>query len=100
MINLREKDRARVCQIAQQTLCSGSELWAYGSRVKGTNRPYSDLDLALITPENGQNDIAEFKHALQHSNIPIFVQVMPWELIPESFKDNILQRYEVLCTVA
>jgi type I restriction enzyme S subunit len=34
-----------------QTHVPGYVVWAFGSRVKGTARPYSDLDLALISDE-------------------------------------------------
>ena len=27
------------------------EVWVYGSRAKGTNRPGSDVDLALVGPD-------------------------------------------------
>lgn len=99
MIELREKDRVRICDLARDILPEGASLWAYGSRVKGTCHDASDLDLALISPEGEPVDseyLSQFKLALQDSNIPIFVQVMDWNYIPESFKENILQRYEVL----
>lgn len=102
MIDLREKDRAAICQIARQVFEPGVELWAYGSRVKGTNYDASDLDLAVVAPEGKELDLerlVEFKEALQTSNIPIFVQALDWQRIPESFKKNILQRYEVLVRV-
>lgn len=102
MIELREKDRVNICRLADKVLPSGSILWAYGSRVKGTGHDTSDLNLVLISPEDEPIDIEylqRFKLALQDSTIPIFVQVMDWNYMPEHFKDNILQRYEVLYRV-
>jgi predicted nucleotidyltransferase len=99
MIDLREKDRLRIIDIAKRVLNPGCEIWAYGSRVKGTNYDASDLDLAIITPAEqplDPNTLADFKLALQDSNIPILIQVMDWQRIPESFRQNILTRYEVL----
>jgi len=34
-----------------QTHVPGYAVWAFGSRVRGTARPYSDLDLPLISDE-------------------------------------------------
>lgn len=102
MIELREKDRQQICRIASEVLPAGVELWAYGSRVKGTGHDASDLDLAMVSPEGKSVDgeyLTHFKLALQDSTIPIFVQVMDWNRIPESFKKNILQCYDVLCRV-
>lgn len=99
MINIREKDKAALITIAQKTLCTETKIWAYGSRVKNTNHDASDLDIVLITPDNMNNDLMEFKDALQNSNIPIFVQVLEWTNIPLSFQENILRQYEELYVV-
>ncbi|WP_252179626.1 nucleotidyltransferase domain-containing protein [Endozoicomonas sp. 4G] len=104
MIDLREKDRKSVCDLASQIFPCGTILWAYGSRVKGTHHDASDLDLVVHFPD-GQDDIdsfnqlATFNEALRDSNIPIIVQVLSWSAIPESFKTNIKSCYEVLCLV-
>ncbi|CCK76829.1 conserved hypothetical protein [Oleispira antarctica RB-8] len=102
MIDLRAKDKTILCEIAQQSFSSGTEIWAYGSRIKGTNHDASDLDL-VVHFESGSVSESEFfeqlscfKEALQESTIPIFVQVFAWSQIPESFKANIQQEYQVL----
>ncbi|MDD9174882.1 hypothetical protein PVK63_09425 [Aliivibrio sp. S2TY2] len=99
MINIREKDKATLISIAQKTLCKNTKVWAYASRVKQTNHEASDLDIVLITPTNMNNDLIEFKEALQNSNIPIFIQVLEWANIPQSFQENILHKYEELYVV-
>ena len=102
MIKLRKKDRDAICALAKQYFPSGTEIWAYGSRVKGTSYEGSDLDLVVHFPEEARSEcytqLAEFKEVLRDSNIPIFVQVLAWHGIPEHFKTNILQCYEVLWT--
>ena len=103
MIDLREKDRKGICALAEQIFPSGTEIWAYGSRVKGTNHDASDLDLVVHFPaeqsrEEGFNQLAEFIEALRDSNIPIIVQVMAWRAIPDHFKTNIQSCYRVLWT--
>ena len=105
MIDLREKDKVILCQLAQEIFPSGTEIWAYGSRIKGTNHDASDLDLVvhLAADSDAERDFFEqlsnFKEALQESTIPIFVQVFAWSQIPESFKANIQQEYKVLYSV-
>lgn len=101
MIDLQAKDREAICALAEETLPEGAEIWAYGSRVKGSNHEASDLDLAVHFPpeldfQERVTHRAKFLEALQESNIPIIVQVMSWQDIPESFRANIQQCYEVL----
>ncbi|WP_422134137.1 nucleotidyltransferase domain-containing protein [Endozoicomonas sp. ALD040] len=104
MIDLREKDRKSVCDLASQIFPVGTMLWAYGSRVKGTNYDASDLDIVVHFPdEQDENDsfaqLAAFNEALRDSNIPIIVQALSWSAIPESFKTNIKSCYQELCLV-
>jgi len=105
-IDLRNKDKINVCRIAQENFEQDTEIWAYGSRVKGTNHDASDLNLVVQLGTNPVSDseyfkqLASFKEALQESTIPIFVQVFAWTQIPETFKANIKAEYQVLYTVS
>lgn len=105
MIDLREKDRKAICALAEQIFPAGTEIWAYGSRVKGTNHDTSDLDLVVHFPD-GQERMEsltqrmDFLEALRDSNIPIIVQVMVWDVIPEHFKTNIQACYQVFWPTA
>jgi len=105
MIDLREKDRLILCQLAQQIFTQGTKIWAYGSRIKGTNHDASDLDLVVHFDSKSSSDndcfeqLSNFKEALQESTIPIFVQVFAWSQIPETFKSNIEENYQVLYNV-
>lgn len=74
-------------------------VWAYGSRVNGNNHEGSDLDLVLRGPNLAALPaglISRFREALTYSNLPIFVDVHDWTLLPASFHPRILARYEVL----
>jgi len=102
MINLRDKDRQSLCQIADNCFNTAIEIWAYGSRVNGDSHDGSDLDLVIHTEGDGRlsyQELVDFKHQIQQSNIPILVQVMDWNKIPESFHKNILKKYEVIYAV-
>lgn len=76
-----------------------TEVWAYGSRVTGTNHEASDLDLVLRNPNNllQQNPaLGTLREAFIESNLPIRVDVMDWSLIPESFRHEIERAYVVM----
>ena len=91
---IREKDKQSVIRLAEETLTQSLSLLAYGSRVTGDAHDTSDLDLILKTDDNSRvniDDFVNFKEALQNSNIPIIVQVLDWQRVPESFHKNILE---------
>jgi uncharacterized protein len=74
------------------------EVWAYGSRVKGTAHEGSDLDLVLITKDRKKlpiNILNELKEKIRDSNIPILVELFDWERLPETFHKNIEACHEV-----
>lgn len=72
-------------------------VWVFGSRVKGRAKPYSDVDLALITSEPlTLRQQAELELAFTDSDLPFTVDLVDWASCSEAFKQIILQRYEVL----
>ena len=91
---IRDKDKVRVIALAKKTLQQPLQILAYGSRVNGEAHDTSDLDLVLKTKDNSHiniDDFLNFKEALQNSNIPIIVQVLDWNRVPDSFHKNILE---------
>ena len=99
MLNLREKDHKVLCQIANKCFKTSIEIWAYGSRVNGDNHDASDLDLVIRTIDDAPlafDALLDFQEQIQESNIPILVQVIDWNKIPESFHSNILKKYQVV----
>ena len=99
MLDIREKDHKTLCNIAKNCFNNSVEIWAYGSRVNGDSHDASDLDLVIRTADLSPLDFGElldFQEQIQESNIPILVQVMDWNKIPESFHLNILKKYEVV----
>jgi type I restriction enzyme S subunit len=74
----------------------GVTVWAYGSRVKWTSRPDSDLDLIAFTSPEQQGRISALKEAFEESSLPFRIDVMVWDDVPESFRENILEQYVVL----
>ncbi len=99
MIDLREKDHKSLMNMADSCFKTPIEIWAYGSRVNGDSHDASDLDLVVCSAGNrglDWHELVSFQEHIQESNIPILVQVMDWNKIPESFHKNILKKYEVI----
>jgi type I restriction enzyme S subunit len=71
-------------------------VWAYGSRMKFTSKPESDLDLvAFIEPEQ-EDELAKLKNAFAESDLPFKVDILDWGTIPDNFKKNIEGGYVVI----
>jgi type I restriction enzyme S subunit len=63
------------------------EVWAFGSRTKGTAREYSDLDLAIITEQPmGLSLSAAISDDFAESDLPIKVDVVDWATTSETFR--------------
>ena len=72
------------------------EVWAYGSRARGTAKPYSDLDLAVITAQPlGLPLSAAMSEDFSESDLPWKVDVLDWATTSESFK-AIVERQRVV----
>lgn len=63
------------------------EVWAFGSRVKGRAKRYSDLDLAVITDERLPRGIsAALEDELSESDLPFRVDVLDWAATAPAFR--------------
>jgi len=73
------------------------EVWAFGSRVQGGARPYSDLDLAIITASPlGLAGMAALTEAFSESDLPWKVDLVDWATTAESFRRAIRRERCVL----
>ncbi len=71
-------------------------VWAFGSRVKFTAKPSSDLDLVAFICEEQKSRFSELKEAFDESNVPFRVDLHSWNDLPESFRRNIEKEHVVL----
>ena len=96
MIDLSAEQLETVKRILT-VLDSGCEVRAYGSRVTGDARKYSDLDLVIKaeTPLD-QNVLFGLKDAFETSDLPFRVDVLDWNRISDEFKNRILENYTVI----
>lgn len=75
----------------------GCEVRAFGSRVTGRVKPWSDLDLAVVSAEPmGWENVALLKEAFQESTLPFRVDVLDWHETSPSFQAIIAERYAVI----
>jgi len=63
------------------------DVLVFGSRVKGTARKYSDIDLVVICGEKlDWGKLEALKDAFSESDLPIIVDVVDWNAISDAFK--------------
>jgi type I restriction enzyme S subunit len=73
------------------------EVWAFGSRVNGAAKPYSDLDLAVVTQHPLPLDVlGALRDAFGESDLPWRVDVVDWACTSESFRRIIEQNKVVV----
>jgi len=87
-IDLKPQEKKQVINLITQYL-PNTTVWAFGSRVKFTSRPDSDLDLVAFTKPDQQVQVSKLKEAFEESDLPFRVDFLEWDAIPENFKKNI-----------
>ncbi|MHC9061191.1 restriction endonuclease subunit S [Nitrospira sp. CMX1] len=94
-IDLTTEQRNQLNDLLRRFL-PGVVVWAYGSRVKWTARPNSDLDLVAFTTPEQRPQVADLKEALAESNLPFPVDLHVWDDVPERFREIIQKEYVVV----
>lgn len=73
------------------------EVWAFGSRVKGSARPYSDLDLAIISQAPLDFlTLANLSEDFSRSDLPWKVDIVDWATTSNNFREIICEQYQVI----
>jgi predicted nucleotidyltransferase len=96
MLNLNEK-YIKIIKDILLTHIPTTIVWAYGSRVKGLSHQGSDLDLVIISDEDTPHEtLAVLREAFTDSELPILVDILDWNSIPDHFKQEIKKEHFVL----
>ncbi len=66
--------------------------WVFGSRVKWTSSPKSDLDLVTFASEAQRSQVWSLREEFEESDLPFRVDVLIWDEISEEFQEEI-QKY-------
>ncbi len=69
------------------------QVWAFGSRVKGSSRASSDLDLVLFTEDSDKPRLAVLREALEESQLPFAVDTLVWKDISPEFQKHISSNF-------
>ena len=91
-----QQEQLRLVLSLTQAHLPGVEVWAYGSRVRGNPRRYSDLDLVAFTGRAQSSQVDDLREAFEESDLPIRVDLFLWDELPDSFHREIEQEYAVL----
>jgi predicted nucleotidyltransferase len=94
-IDLPPRQRQTLLAMVGQFL-PDTQVWAFGSRISGTSRPWSDLDIVVFPDAGDKRQVSDLREALDESGLPFRVDVLDWGTLPESFRENIKQNYAVL----
>jgi predicted nucleotidyltransferase len=89
--------QVRVVQDILARHLPGAEVRAFGSRVGGTPKDYSDLDLAVVAPQKLDAALLDgLRDAFAQSDLPFRVDVLDWNAISDEFKKVVEAGYEIL----
>ena len=86
MIDLPQDQLAKVRDIVKRHL-HGGEVFAFGSRVNGRAKKFSDLDLVIKTDATlPWRTLAELRDSFEASDLPITIDVVDWSNCTEEFR--------------
>lgn len=95
-IDLNPHDREEVKGILRRCIPE-YEVLAFGSRVEGRAKTYSDLDLAVMTDHPlSLSEVADLKEALEESDLTIKVDIIDWASISEDFRKIIEEKNVII----
>ena len=94
-VNLPPRQRQTLLSLVGQFL-PDTQVWAFGSRISGNSRPWSDLDIVVFPDAGAKRQVSDLREALDESGLPFRVDVLDWGTLPENFQENIKQNYAVL----
>ena len=88
--------RELVARVLREQL-AGVPVFAFGSRANGMARKYSDLDLAILSPQPLQlSALRKVREAFEDSDLPICVDLIDWNQADPDFKAAVLPRGTVV----
>lgn len=75
-------------KIVKQILCNVSNVVVFGSRIKGTGKPFSDLDLC-IKDNLSSVEIELLREKFENSDLPFRVDIVEYHRVNDFFKKMI-----------
>jgi len=88
-IDISSSDLRTVCDILRRHV-PDREVWAFGSRVAGKAKPFSDLDLVVMGEAPlGLSVSAALSDDFSESDLPFKVDVVDWATTSPAFREII-----------
>lgn len=96
MIDLLQEDLLVVKEILKKWVPQ-AQVYVFGSRIRGTAKPFSDLDLSIDIGEPIPiQTVAQMAANFSESHLPIKVDVVDWHNIDDGFRKIIKENCEQL----
>lgn len=92
VLDISPEQKTLLLQLLQQFL-PGVGVLAFGSRIKGSARSTSDLDLVVFAKPSQRPQVFALQEALEDSNLPFKVDLLIWNEISDNFKTNIQNQF-------
>lgn len=95
-LDIKPDDLKTVREILRRSV-PDREVRAFGSRVSGKVKPFSDLDLAVMgSAPLPASKLADLKEAFSESDLPFKVDIVDWAETQENFRRIIEAAYVVV----
>lgn len=97
-LDIRPQDLTIVTNILNKHLPANTTVWVFGSRAKGTARPFSDLDLAIDIDHHPLplKLLTTLLDEFEESDLPYKVDIVDLNTIDEEFKKIINAQRKLL----
>ena len=96
MLDLRPTQLEIVLRILEG-LVPDKTVWAFGSRVEGRAKEYSDLDLAIVSGASlSIDEIGGLREAFAESDLPFRVDIVDTASVSGKLKDRIEAAHEIV----
>jgi predicted nucleotidyltransferase len=96
MINISPEYLEMIRRILTAHVCD-CEVRAFGSRINGTAKDHSDLDLAVVASDKMERRTKMLvKEAFEESDLPFRVDIVDYNAISDEFRAIIDTKYEIL----
>ncbi len=94
MINLDTQQQSIVRSILHQHIPHAT-VWAFGSRVSGSARHTSDLDLTVISPIDTPA-LLTVREAFSESDLDIKIDIIRWHDLPLPLQQHIVNHHVIV----
>lgn len=96
MVNVSPKQLETIRRILAEYV-GGCEVRAFGSRVNGSAKGHSDIDVAVVAPNKIKRRTKMLlREAFEESDLPFRVDIIDYNAASDEFRAIINAKYEIL----